>query len=70
MDVEEEQKQLALAKRRILGAAGASEGLIGDPTEFLLAIIEWGEANGFEEDAAFLRRRQYEPQLSYNQQTI
>jgi len=70
MDPEEEQKQLALAKRRILEAADATTGLIGDPLEFLLNIIEWGEANGHEEDASFLRRRWYEPQLSFDQQTI
>ena len=53
---EEEQFQMAMAKRRILTAAGALDGLIGDPGEFLLTIIEWGKANGFEDDAALLQR--------------
>lgn len=53
---EEEQFQMAMAKRRIQTAAGASSGRIGDPGEFLLSLVEWGEANGFEDDAALLRR--------------
>lgn len=53
---EEEQKQMAFARRRILTAAGALNNRIGDPLDFLLAVIEWGEANGFEDDAALLRK--------------
>ena len=53
---EEEQKQMAFAKRRILTAAGALSGRIGDPGEFLLAVIRWGEVNGFKDDAALLRK--------------
>ena len=54
--IEKEQRQMALAKHRILTAAGVVNGLIGDPGEFLLAIIKWGEANDFEADAALLRK--------------
>ena len=53
---EEEQFQMVMAKRRIQVAAGAENGRIGDPGEFLLALVEWGEENGFENDATLLRK--------------
>ena len=40
MDAEQWTKSVVMAKRRVMEAAGATCGRIGDPGEFLLALIE------------------------------
>ena len=55
MDEEARQREIVFAKRRVMQAAGATRGRIGDPGEFLLALVQWAEAHGMVDEAALLR---------------
>ena len=56
VDQEEWVKQVTFAKRRVMEAAGATSGRIGDPGEFLLALIKHAQLHGMEEEAKLLRQ--------------
>lgn len=55
IDWEEWTKDVVMAKRRVMKAARAETGRIGDPGKFLFNLAQWASSNGMEEDAALLR---------------